>query len=183
MTVDADQTVPLWLLYDDEVEAWRETRTPAVKAWLDAHNFKGEKHRVLGVPNAAGALQLALGGLGKRQGGLSLWHGAGFVERLPPHRYRLAQPVSDADATQLQLGFLYGAYRFERYRAGKGECAVLLEALPNADQRFVRAAAESLKLARDWINTPASDMGTGRTGGCGTPGGRASRRCLPRVGW
>jgi leucyl aminopeptidase len=155
MTVE----VPLWLLYDDEVEAWRGARTALVKAWFDVHNFKGEKHRVLLVPNSEGALQLAVGGLGKRQGSLSLWHGAGFVERLPPHRYRLAQQLSDFDATQLQLGFLYGAYRFERYRPAKGECAVILEPLPNADQHFVGAAAESLKLARDWINTPASDLG------------------------
>jgi leucyl aminopeptidase len=159
MSDAAAVSVPLWLLYDDEIETWRATRTPAVNAWLAEHNFKGERHRVLLVPDAQGALALAIGGLGRRLGGLSLWHGAGFAERLPPRRYRLEQRFSDADATQLQLGFQYGAYRFERYRPSKSERAATLDGPPNADQRFVAAATESLQLARDWINTPAADFG------------------------
>jgi leucyl aminopeptidase len=159
MTVDASAPVPLWLLYDHDVEAWRAGQSATVNAWLNEHHFKGEKHRVLLVPDPRGGALMAVGGLGKRHGTLSLWHGAGFVERLPAHRYRLAQAFGAAEATQLQLGFLYGAYRFDRYRPSKGECAVTLEAPANADQRFVRAAAHSLKLARDWINTPAADFG------------------------
>ena len=159
MTADDAVTVPLWLLYDDEVEAWRATQTPFVRSWLNEHGFKGERHRVLSVPDSNGAVAMAIGGLGKRQGPLSLWHGAGFAERLPPRRYRLAQQFSDGEATQLQLGFLYGAYRFERYRQPKLERAALLEPPPNADQIFVSVAAESLRLARDLINTPAGDLG------------------------
>jgi leucyl aminopeptidase len=102
---------------------------------------------------------MAVGGLGKRQGGLSLWHSAGFAERLPPRRFHLAQQWSDAEATQLSLGFVYGSYRFERYRPSKLERAASLEPPANADQNFVGIAAESLKMARDLINTPANDMG------------------------
>jgi leucyl aminopeptidase len=114
---------------------------------------------VLLVPDSSGALELAVGGLGKRQGGLSLWHAAGFTERLPPRRFHLVQQWSDAEATQLSLGFVYGSYRFERYRPVKSEHAASVEAPSNADQNFVVSAAESLKMARDLINTPASDMG------------------------
>jgi leucyl aminopeptidase len=159
MTVDAVNPIPLWLLYDDEVDAWRAARTPFVKSWLSEHNFKGEKHRVLLVPDTSGGLEMAVGGLGKRQGGLSMWHAAGFAERLPPRRFRFAQGWSDADATQLSLGFAYGAYRFERYRPSKSDRPASIEACPNADQVFVTHAAESLKLARDLINTPAGDLG------------------------
>ncbi len=159
MTTDLISSVPLWLLYDDEIEAWRAARPPFIKTWLNEHNFKGEKHRVLLVPDANGALEMAVGGLGKRQGGLSLWHSAGFAERLPPRRFHLAQPWTDAEATQLSLGFAYGAYRFERYRPSKSERAASLEPPPNADQSFIGIAAESLKMARDLINTPANDMG------------------------
>ena len=159
MTADAISSVPLWLLFDDEVEAWRAERSPFIKAWLNEHNFKGEKHRVLLVPDSNGALETAVGGLGKRQGGLSLWHTCGFAERLPPRRFRLAQQWSDAEATQLTLGFVYGTYRFERYRPLKSERTATVEAPSNADQNFVAAAAESLKMARDLINTPAGDMG------------------------
>jgi leucyl aminopeptidase len=159
MTTDLISSVPLWLLYEDEIEAWRAARPPFIKTWLSEHNFKGEKHRVLLVPDANGALEMAVGGLGKRQGGLSLWHSAGFAERLPPRRFHLAQQWSDAEATQLSLGFVYGSYRFERYRPSKSERAASLEPPANADQNFVGIAAESLKMARDLINTPANDMG------------------------
>jgi leucyl aminopeptidase len=57
------------------------------------------------------------------------------------------------------LGFAYGAYRFDRYRAGVRDRAAVLTPPPNADAPFVDAAGESLKMARDLINTPANDLG------------------------
>src|SRR4029077_14033384 len=158
MIADA-HSIPLWLLYDDEVDEWRAARTPFVRAWLSEHNFKGEKHRVLLVPDASGGLEMAVGGLGKRQGGLSMWHAAGFAERRQPRRFLSAQVWSASAAPQLSLGFAYGSYRFERYRPSKSDRPATIEACPNADHGFVTHAAESLKLARDLINTPAGDLG------------------------
>lgn len=160
MSLEDTAAVPLWLLYEDEVDAWRGAQGPPVAKWLEAQRFKGERHRVLPVPGAGGEIALAVGGLGKRQGELSLWHAAGFAERLPARTYRLAQSWSGADATELALGFAYGAYRFERYRrSGRAEPPARLEAPANADMRFVGCAAEALGMARDWINTPAGDFG------------------------
>jgi leucyl aminopeptidase len=151
-------SIPLWLLYENEIEAWRAAQIPQVARWITEQNFKGEKHRVVLLPDSAGGLTAAVGGLGRRQGGLSLWHAAGFVERLPPRRFHLAQQFTRDEATQLCLGFTYGGYRFDRYRAAKSEAASI-EAPPNADVQFVALAAESLRMARDWINTPAQDLG------------------------
>lgn len=159
MSTEPLQSIPLWLLHEDEIETWREAQSPVTKLWLSEQHFKGERHRVLLVPDSTGAVHMAVGGLGKRLGSLSLWHAAGFAERLPPRRFRLAQNWNAADATQLCLGFVYGAYRFERYRPSKAERAATVEAPANADQKFVSAAAESLDLARDLINTPANDLG------------------------
>ena len=158
MNLDSSVSLPLWLLYENEIDAWRAAQPPPIAHWLSQQNFKAEKHRVVLLPDSAGGRQGAVGGLGRRNGGVSLWHGAGFVERLPPRRFHLAQEWSAAEATQLCLGFAYGAYRFDRYRAAKGETAAV-EAPPNADVAFVALAAEALRMARDWINTPASDMG------------------------
>jgi hypothetical protein len=103
MSTEPLHSLPLWLLHEDEIDAWREAQSPFIKLWLSEQNFKGERHRVLLVPNSTGALHMAVGGLGKRLGSLSLWHAAGFAERLPPRRFRLAQNWSAADATQLCL--------------------------------------------------------------------------------
>jgi leucyl aminopeptidase len=151
-------SVPLWLMHEDEIEAWRQTQSPFARQWLSEQNFKAEKHRVALLPDASGGLAAAIGGLGKRQGELSLWHSAGLVERLPARRFRLAQEFTPLEATQLCLGFAYGAYRFERYRPARNEAATL-EAPANADMSYVLNAAESLRMARDWINTPAADLG------------------------
>jgi len=158
MNLDSSVSVPLWLLYEHEIDAWRASQSPAIAQWTILQNFKGEKHRVLLLPDSAGGLAGAVGGLGRRQGPLSLWHAAGFIERLPSRRFRLAQEWSADDATQLCLGFAYGAYRFDRYRPAKCEPASV-EAPPNADIRFVTLASESSRMARDWINTPAQDFG------------------------
>jgi leucyl aminopeptidase len=158
MNLDSNSSTPLWLLYEDEIERWRAGQAPLARQWLGEQNFKAEKHRVMLLPNSDGGVACAIAGLGKRQGELSLWHAAGLAERLPARRFRLAQEFTAAEATQLALGFAYGAYRFERYRSSKNESASL-EPPSNADMTYVANAAESLRMARDWINTPASDFG------------------------
>jgi leucyl aminopeptidase len=158
MNLESSVSLPLWLLYEDEIEAWRAAQTPHARRWLIEQNFKAERHRAVLLPDSGGGLAAAVGGLGKRQGELSLWHAAGFAERLPPRRFHLAQQFTRAEAAQLALGFAYGAYRFERYRGAKNDAASL-DPPPNADMRYVTNAAEALRMARDWINTPAGDFG------------------------
>jgi len=58
MSADPVSSVPLWLLYDDEVDAWRGAQSPPVETWLNEHGFKGERHRVVLVPDAGGALAI-----------------------------------------------------------------------------------------------------------------------------
>jgi leucyl aminopeptidase len=158
MNLDSNVSVPLWLLYENEIDAWRATQSPQMARWVVEQNFKGEKHRVVLLPDALGGLAAAVGGLGRRQGELSLWHAAGLAERLPPRRFHLVQEFTAEEATQLCLGFAYGAYRFDRYRSAKGDSASV-EAPANADVPFITLAAEAQRMARDWINTPAGDLG------------------------
>jgi leucyl aminopeptidase len=158
MNSPGNSPIPLWLLHEDELDAWRAAQPPPVRQWIVEQSFKAERHRVVLLPDSAGNLTGAVAGLGKRQGELSLWHAAGLVERLPVRRYRLAQEFSATEATQLALGFFYGAYRFDRYRTCKNETASL-DPPAHADMAFATRAAESLRMARDWINTPADDFG------------------------
>jgi leucyl aminopeptidase len=158
MILSSNSPLPLWLLYEDEIDGWRAGQAPLVRQWLVEQNFKAERHRAVLLPDANGGIAAAVAGLGKRLGELSLWHAAGLAEKLPARRFRLAQEFPAAEATQLALGFAYGAYRFDRYRSCKSELASL-EPPSNADMAYVSHAAESLRMARDWINTPAGDFG------------------------
>lgn len=158
MNLGGNNPTPLWLLYEDEIDAWRLSQAPLARQWLIEQNFKAEKHRVVLLPAPDGGLACAAAGLGKRLGELSLWHAAGLVEKLPARRFRLAQEFSASETTQLALGFAYGAYRFERYRSSKNETASL-DPPAAADMEYVVHAAEALRMARDWINTPAGDFG------------------------
>jgi leucyl aminopeptidase len=158
MNLDSRVSLPLWLLFEDEIESWRASQGPLARQWLIEQDFRGEKCRVILLPDSAGALAAVVGGLGKRQGELSMWLAAGLVERLPSRRFHLAQAFNASEATQLCLGFAYGAYRFERYRCAKYDAAIV-DMPPNADRDYVLLATESLRMARDWINTPASDFG------------------------
>ncbi len=158
MTVDSNVSLPLWLLYEDEVEAWRAAQRRRSRAgWRSRiSRARGIAWCCCRMPRAASRRRSAAWASGRES--CRLWHAAGFAERLPPRRFHLAQAFTADEATQLCLGFAYGAYRFDRYRAAKTEAASV-EAPPNADMQFVALAAESLRMARDWINTPAADFG------------------------
>ncbi len=159
MNSDRIGTTPLWLLYEDEADAWRATQAAPLQCWLREQDFNGERNRVVLAPDANGELAAAICGLGKRQGSLSLWQAAAAADRLPPVPFRAMQAWSPREATQLSLGFAYAAYRFDRYRRAAPSRAAAIEMPANADRTYVRLAAESIGLARDWINTPAADMG------------------------
>jgi leucyl aminopeptidase len=158
MNPESNSSLPLWLVYEDELEAWRLAQPSFTQHWIGEQNFKAEKHRLALLPDASGTLTGAVCGLGKRQGELSMWHAAGLAERLPARVFHLAQAWGAGDATQISLGFAYGCYRFDRYRQSKHELARLIPPA-TADQAFVTHAAEALRMARDWINTPAGDFG------------------------
>src|SRR5258707_2689478 len=149
MSLESSDSIPLWLLYENEIDAWRALQTPPVARWLAEQNFKGEKHRVVLLPDSAGGLAAAVGGLGRRQGELSLWHAAGFVERLPCRRFRLAQEFTAEEATQLCLGFAYCGCRFVPFFPAKGGAPSVATA-PQGGLRFNVPAAQTLLTTRDW---------------------------------
>ncbi len=154
--------LPLWLVCESALESWLATQPPRVAQWAGDGGFKAERHRVLLLPDANGKVCGAALGLGRlldlRE--LSLWHIAGLTDRLPPNDFRCVTELPVAAANQFALGFLYGQYRFERYRrppaASRG---ARLIAPANCDVAHVECTYHALSWARDLINTPASDLG------------------------
>jgi leucyl aminopeptidase len=162
LTADAAESRPLWLLTETDLPRWLNEQPANVTAWVRAHGFQAERHRVLTYPSAEGGIGGAIVGLGSLSsaGDAKLWHAAGLSERLPAHSYHLVTPLPPEAATHFVLGWLVGAYRLSRYRALSSQAPrAALVAPPGADLNYAEAAATAMAFARDLINTPANDLG------------------------
>lgn len=153
---------PLWVVTEGELQGWLASQPDPVNAWVRAHGFKAERHRVLSLPSAQGGIGGAVVGLGALAGAqeLTLWHAAGLSDRLPAQSWHLATPLPERAATRFLLGWLTGGYRMSRYRLdGPQAPRAALVPPPGADLAYADAASRATALARDLINTPANDMG------------------------
>jgi leucyl aminopeptidase len=152
---------PLWLVPEGGLEAWLASRSPTNRSWLDALRFRAERAQVACLADAAGAVSGAVVGIG-RVGSLAElepWHLAGVVDRLPAGAWRIDTELDAPASTAAALGWAYGSYRFERYRSNpRSAAAVALVPPPLADMSYVRRMAAALAMARDLVNTPASDL-------------------------
>ena len=159
--------VPLWLVSEGALDAWLREQPASVAQWLTACSFKAERHRVALLPGADGSVAGAVLGLGKLVdlGELSLWHTAGLADKLPAADYKCMTPLPAAAATQATLGFLYGQYRFDRYRRAPTTGRSARLTAPGGDLAYVARAATALGWARDLINTPAGDLGPAELAG------------------
>jgi leucyl aminopeptidase len=153
---------PLWAVTEGELQGWLAGQRAPIAAWVRAHGFQAERHRVLSLPGPEGGIGGAVMGLGAlaHADDLTLWHAAGLSERLPAESWHLARPLPARAATRFLLGWLMGAYRMSRYRLdGPQAPRAALVPPAHADLDYADAAARATALARDLINTPANDMG------------------------
>jgi leucyl aminopeptidase len=157
----ATGALPLWLVTESSLQGWLAEQGATVANWVRANGFLAEKQRVLMLPGTSGNPAGAVVGLGSLASvnDLKLWHAAGLTDRLAAATYRLQTPLSASAATQFTLGWLVGAYRFNRYRAPPAAGRAALVHPAGADITYAEAAASATELARDLVNTPANDMG------------------------
>ena len=151
----AESAVPVHALRDRDLAAFLDGRPAFVKAFAELSDFKAKAGQVLVVPDAAGAIDqvlLGLGGGGDAQGFRVL------AARLPAGDYRIASAPAEIAPDQIALAFALGGYRFDRYKK-KGEKHPRLVAADGVDVAQVRSIAHACALARDMVNTPAGDMG------------------------
>lgn len=151
-TSDTSQALPLHVLDRQQFTAWREQQPAAIGAWLDAQQFNAAPASVVLLPGEHG-IAGAIIGVGDRADAYSYAH-APFL--LPAGSvWTLASEVDATTASNLQLGWGLGSYRFSRYRK-PNRAPALLAATPTAEVASLIAA--SLQV-RDWVNTPTEDMG------------------------
>ena len=158
----AAPAAPIWLLRESEVAAWLAAQPPAVSAWVEAHQFKGERHRVLVLPDPSGAVAGVLAGLGTGPGAETLgpWQVAGLPGRLPAGVYRFAQDLAGESATHAVLGWLLGAAR-PASAASRPAAPVRARLVPpvGADVAGAEREARACAQARDLIDRPANSLG------------------------
>lgn len=154
--------VPLWLLRDADLGAFKAAQPPAIAAWLEQHNFAAERHRVLTLPGANGEVIGAVAGVGSLAdwSRLSLWHVSGLPERLPARDFRLATTLPGEAAKQMLLGWLVGGYRLTSFKStGLSAARPRLVAPSGIDVADVLRHATASAWARDLINSPANELG------------------------
>lgn len=159
-TSPVDGSQPLYLVHEDQHEVWASTQPEAIRGWLKAAGFRGERGKVQLLPGATGTAG-AVCGLGRSQPGegLSMWQTAGVTERLPEGNYHLASSLAPTDARQFALGWAYGQYRFDRFRREPTPARTWKLALPpGVDAADILRIHAACSLARDLINTPASHL-------------------------
>ena len=127
---------------------------PAIgHTWAKANNFNGEAGKLLIVPDEKGKISRVLFGIGDAKQPMS----TGILgSRLPAGNYRFTKHVLDPHLAA--LGWMLGAYSFDRYRKRKTKGAKLILS-GEVDRRKLEREAEATFLARDLINTPANDLG------------------------
>jgi leucyl aminopeptidase len=157
---DRPGSIPIHLLYEDDLESWRSSQNEATRTWLTFNGFKAERGKHLVIPGPQGRPIAIAAGLGKRQlrDELNCWTTAALADRLPDGDYHLTDSYQQTLATQLAFGWAYGQYRFERYRRGAQPRVVRLKWPQHADREEVERLRAAATLARDLINTPANDL-------------------------
>ena len=154
--------LPLWFIPENALERWLAELPAVAASWARAHEFRGERGKLLVLPGGEGGVLGAVIGLGPLPsvGALSPWHVAGLPERLPLGRYEIAHRLPPDVERLAVTGWLHGAYRYTRYRAGAASAdRPQLQVAASPQRALALAHAEACALARDLINTPAADMG------------------------
>jgi leucyl aminopeptidase len=152
---DGSPATSLTLLPAAGLDAWLRQASERARSFVAAQNFKAGADEVVLIPGDGPAEWSALAGAGDG-GPFSL---AAAAARLPAGRYRLRLAEPEA-APPSALGWLLAQHRFTRYRKPSGDTGhrVLLTSDAGGISEAVRLA-EATALARDLIDTPASDMG------------------------
>jgi leucyl aminopeptidase len=151
----SSSAIPLELVTSKDLGAWTKTQDNRVRVLVDATAFRADGGKTLVIPNAEGAIEKVIVGLGDAPDGLVL---ASLPGSLPPGDYRLGEIPDGYDGETLALGWADGAYRFTKYKASKEKPRRLV--LPQGiDQEETSRQAEAIDWLRDLVNTPPCDMG------------------------
>lgn len=128
------------------------------KDWLEATGFSGALGEVALLPDGGRISAVLIGWGTEATRARGRFHLAAAAQKLPEGVYRIGSGIPDDDLENEALGWLLSNYRFSKYR-DTGAVKAALTAPDGVNAKRVEVMAEGDALARDLINTPASDMG------------------------
>jgi leucyl aminopeptidase len=157
LLASAPAAIPIYVVSKTGWPALAERLAPEAGRFASAQGFAARPGQHLVLPDASGALAAVLLGVEPASARRRDPFAPGrLAALLPEGDYRLEGEIDDFGLAA--LGWLLQAYRFERYRKPQPARARLL--LPEGiDGEELSVLASSVALARDLVNTPASDLG------------------------
>ena len=156
----AGHEIPVWAVEKDaSLEAL--PLSTAQRTWIEGVGFKGTAKQQTLLPGADGRVAGVLFGIGDGSAGepsgpseLLIGH---LAQSLPTGSYRLASEARDPTLVAIAWGL--GSYRYTRYKNSNTPRAVSLRLPDGADRELALSTIDAVRLGRDLINTPASDLG------------------------
>jgi len=145
---------PLHIVHVAAFEKFKAGLPAAQAAWLDHNRFAPRPGSVSLLPgDVTGPVALVI-----VESAELPWDYGWLATRLPRGLYQVENEPGAAVADALCLGWALGSYRFDRYKKEPTPPSTLIWPA-NATRAVVLALSEGFFLARDLVNTPASDMG------------------------
>ncbi|MGI9462542.1 MAG: leucyl aminopeptidase family protein, partial [Aestuariivirgaceae bacterium] len=152
----AAAAVPIRIVSSAQCDAELGQLPPGQRNWAKSQGFTGALGRSVALPGDDGNIALVLYGAGSDPDGPDPFALGALSSSLPDGKYVLSDcPV---DTHLVALAWLLDAYRFDRYRDVSTPAAALV-CPQGVDRAEILRIAGAVRLTRDLINTPTSDMG------------------------
>ena len=149
--------VPIWFVAAGEWETVKAAIGEEASAFAEACGFKPKPGRLQLVPGEGGALAGVLFGVEAAAAPARDPLAAGrLATSLPEGVYRFANPPADAGLAA--LGFLMALYRYDRFKADRGQTPRLV-APAGIDAARIERIAAAVAFGRDLVNAPANVLG------------------------
>jgi len=142
---------PLYVFERETFTAWYAQQSVDIQAWLQSVAFNAAPGTAVLLPGDHGASGAVLG-ISNYTDPYAYAHSPAL---LPPSTWQLANTLDTNALANCHLGWGLGSYRFSRYRQTLPASA-LLAAQPSSETIALLTACLRV---RDWVNTPAEDMG------------------------
>ena len=150
-----DDAVPVTAVISDSFMDWVADQPDCIQRWTAATGFNGEAGSICLVGNEDGGLLRVLFATPEDP---TIWDWAILATDLPVGTYALDSKLSAKQAQDLCIAWGLAQYQFDRYKSDdKGLPSLAVP--PKANLVAAKRTIRFINLARDLINTPASDMG------------------------